>query len=136
MVVLINGGSASGAEIVAGALQDQKRAIVIGARSFGKGTVQSIISLGEQGGLKLTTARYYTPSGRSIELKGIDPDIIVVQGSNPTSFDYSLEKNQSTKDLQLKAAIDILHGKVVSTAKSEEAPNQSGDANQPATNGN
>ena len=136
MVVLINGGSASGAEIVAGALQDQKRAIVIGERSFGKGTVQSIISLGEQGGLKLTTARYYTPSGRSIELKGIDPDIIVVQGSNPTSFDYSLEKYQSTKDLQLKAAIDILHGKVVSTAKSEEAPNQSGDANQPATNGN
>ena len=136
MVVLINGGSASGAEIVAGALQDQKRAIVIGARSFGKGTVQSIISLGEQGGLKLTTARYYTPSGRSIESKGIDPDIIVVQGSNPTSFDYSLEKYQSTKDLQLKAAIDILHGKVVSTAKSEEAPNQSGDANQPATNGN
>ena len=136
MVVLINGGSASGAEIVAGALQDQKRAIVVGTRSFGKGTVQSIISLGGQGGLKLTTARYYTPSGRSIESEGIDPDIIVVQGSSPISFEDSLEKNQSTKDLQLKAAIDILHGKVVSTAKSEEAPNQSGDANQPATNGN
>jgi carboxyl-terminal processing protease len=136
IVVLINGGSASGAEIVAGALQDHKRAVVIGTRSFGKGTVQTIISLGEQGGLKLTTARYYTPSGRSIESKGIEPDIVVVQGSNPTSFDYSPEKNQSAKDLQLKAAIDILHGKVVSAAKSEAAPNQSGDVNQPATNGN
>ncbi|UVC17912.1 S41 family peptidase [Mesorhizobium onobrychidis] len=119
VVVLINGGSASGAEVVAGALQDQKRATVVGTKSFGKGTVQSIIKLGEQGGLKLTTARYYTPSGRSIESKGIDPDIVVVQEGKPSSLDYSLQSNQSITDVQLKAAIDILHGKVVSPAKSE-----------------
>ncbi len=77
LVVLINGGSASASEIVAGALQDQRRAVVLGTRSFGKGSVQSIIPLAGHGAMRLTTARYYTPSGRSIQAKGIDPDIVV-----------------------------------------------------------
>ena len=77
IVVLINGGSASASEIVAGALQDHHRATIIGTRSFGKGSVQTIIPLGSNGALRLTTARYYTPSGRSIQAKGIEPEAVV-----------------------------------------------------------
>ncbi|RID92961.1 S41 family peptidase [Gemmobacter lutimaris] len=79
MVVLINGGSASASEIVSGALQDHRRAIVVGTKSFGKGSVQSVIPLRGEGAMRLTTARYYTPSGRSIQSLGISPDIVVNQ---------------------------------------------------------
>ena len=78
VIVLLNGGSASASEIVAGALQDHRRATLVGTRSFGKGSVQTIIPIGRSGAIRLTTARYYTPSGRSIQAKGIEPDIEVL----------------------------------------------------------
>ncbi|HMB46875.1 MAG TPA: S41 family peptidase [Afifellaceae bacterium] len=79
VIILVNGGSASASEIVAGALQDHRRATVVGSRSFGKGSVQTIIPLGRNGAIRLTTARYYTPAGRSIQAKGVVPDIEVIQ---------------------------------------------------------
>src|SRR5574337_1354804 len=80
MVVLVNGGSASASEIVAGALQDHKRAVVMGTQTFGKGSVQTILPLNSSTAIKLTTARYYTPNGRSIQAKGIEPDVVVDDG--------------------------------------------------------
>jgi carboxyl-terminal processing protease len=96
LVVLINGGSASASEIVAGALQDHRRAILIGTRSFGKGSVQTIIPLGRDGAMKLTTQRYYTPSGRSIQAKGIEPDIEVRQAT----LEYVERTTRSEADLR------------------------------------
>jgi carboxyl-terminal processing protease len=157
LVVLINGGSASASEIVAGALQDHRRATIIGTRSFGKGSVQTIIPLGNEGAIRLTTQRYYTPSGRSIQAKGIDADIIIeqplppeLQGKNVSTEgeaglqghlnnDTSQEESggssvyvpeDKSKDEQLKAAIDFLHGvKVTSNVKPVEKKDEKKQAN-------
>jgi carboxyl-terminal processing protease len=83
IIVLVNGGSASDSEIVAGALQDHRRATIVGTRSFGKGTVQTIVPLGDKAALRLTTGRYYTPSGRSIQTDGIVPDIVISENVPP-----------------------------------------------------
>lgn len=101
LVVLINGGSASASEIVAGALQDQKRAILLGTKSFGKGSVQTIIPLRGHGAMKLTTSRYYTPSGRSIQAVGIEPDIEVV----PAKIEVIESRNQM-KEADYRNALD------------------------------
>lgn len=103
IVVLINGGSASASEIVAGALQDHKRAIIMGKQSFGKGSVQSIFPMRGNAALKLTTARYYTPSGRSIQAKGIVPDI-VVESIKPVPAKGAVEGNMKEKDLDNRLA--------------------------------
>jgi len=147
LIVLINGGSASASEIVAGALQDHKRATLVGTRSFGKGSVQTIIPLGSgNGALRLTTARYYTPSGKSIQAKGIVPDIEVVQdvpeelkARTDTKGEASLrghlkndgdEKTGSQSyvppdaknDKALKMADDLLHGIKSSSSAPTPAP--------------
>jgi carboxyl-terminal processing protease len=100
IIVLINGGSASAAEIVAGALQDHKRAIILGTKSFGKGSVQTIIPLKKKGAMRLTTSRYYTPSGRSIQEIGVTPDIIV----EPTSF-KAIQPRKRTREGDLRGAL-------------------------------
>ena len=103
LVVLINQGSASASEIVAGALQDHKRAIIMGTKSFGKGSVQTILPSGENVALKLTTAKYYTPLGRSIQKTGIDPDILVEQFELKK---LSESETPSRKEADLRGAID------------------------------
>ena len=150
IVVLINGGSASASEIVAGALQDHKRAIVVGTRSFGKGSVQTIIPLGQNGALRLTTARDYTPSGRSIQAKGIDPDVMIEQELPPELKAKTPEKprgeaslkghlkgeaakdkkeesgssayvpKEPEKDTQLQYALQLIRGEVTAPPKPAE----------------
>lgn len=101
IVVMINEGSASASEIVAGALQDHHRAIILGEKSFGKGSVQTVIPLGDFGAMRLTTARYYTPSGRSIQAKGIEPDIEVLPAQVKPLENYGL----SIKEAELSGAL-------------------------------
>ena len=145
LVVLINGGSASASEIVAGALQDHKRAIILGTQSFGKGSVQTIIPVNPPGALRMTTARYFTPSGRSIQKKGISPDILVEEakvekikkrnGNRESDLQGALDnpnqeldkentensEEETTNDFQLSRALDLVRG--ISLYKNKLATN-------------
>ncbi len=114
VVVMINDGSASASEIVAGALQDHKRAVILGEKSFGKGSVQSVIPFGKYGAIRLTTARYYTPSGRSIQAKGIEPDIEV----KPAKVEEINTDGLTISEAELKNAL-----------KNETAENKKDDKN-------
>jgi carboxyl-terminal processing protease len=159
VVVLINAGTASASEIVSGALQDHKRATVIGLTSFGKGSVQTIIPLGEnRGALRLTTARYYTPSGHSIQAQGIIPDIQVAQGdeaaipklARPSEADLrghlsgepipakrvnapviKPAPGKKYDDFQLSYALDLLHGKMTVASATTPPPDQKTAAAKP-----
>lgn len=119
MVVLINGGSASASEIVAGALQDHNRAVILGTQSFGKGSVQTIIPLSEDSGLRLTTAKYYTPKGRSIQAKGISPDIVV---ENLEITAAEKQESLSIREKDLENHFETEGGEGASGKKEQKAP--------------
>jgi carboxyl-terminal processing protease len=120
LIVLINGGSASASEIVAGALQDHHRATILGTRSFGKGSVQTIIPLGSNGALRLTTARYYTPSGRSIQAKGIEPEVVVEE-------ELPEDLKKKADDLTTKGEANLRgHLKIEGADEEDEASQEEG----------
>ena len=106
IVVLINGGSASASEIVAGALKDHRRAIVVGTKSFGKGSVQTVMPLRGEGAMRLTTARYYTPSGRSIQALGVSPDIVVEQPRRSPADDEEADERRTRSEADLRGSLN------------------------------
>jgi carboxyl-terminal processing protease len=126
LVVLVNGGSASGSEIVAGALQDHHRGIILGTQTFGKGSVQTIFSLKDGAGLRLTTARYFTPSGRSIQAKGIAPDVVVklVRPEEEKEKEPAVFKMPSEKDLERHLETEKVAPKEKEKAKKEEGKDE------------
>ena len=134
MIVLVNAGSASASEIVAGALQDHKRAVVMGTQTFGKGSVQTVMPLSAKSAIKLTTARYYTPNGRSIQAKGIEPDIVVEETPNGTKrerlreadLDRHLTNDKEGKEAEKAAPKKEKNGK--EGAKKEEGEKEDAHA--------
>ena len=120
IVVIINEGSASASEILAGALQDHHRAIILGEKSFGKGSVQTVIPLRDYGAMRLTTARYYTPSGRSIQAKGIEPDVEVKPAKIEELESYALNISEADLNNALKTDSDIDTGNEKKNGKSKE----------------
>jgi carboxyl-terminal processing protease len=124
LIVLINGGSASASEIVAGALQDHHRATILGTRSFGKGSVQTIIPLGSNGALRLTTARYYTPSGRSIQAKGIEPEV-VVEEELPDDLKKKADELSTRGEANLRGHLKIEGADDAAEASEEESGSSS-----------
>lgn len=126
LVVLVNGGSASGSEIVAGAIQDHHRGIILGTQTFGKGSVQTIFSLKDGAGLRLTTARYFTPSGRSIQAKGIAPDVVVklVRPEEEKEKEPAVFKMPSEKDLERHLENEKVAPKEKEKAKKEEGKDE------------
>ncbi len=130
MVVLINGGSASASEIVAGALQDHGRAIILGTQSFGKGSVQTVVPLGTHGAMRLTTARYFTPSGDSIQAKGIVPDIVVEQARIERS-----ETGSSRREKDLRGRLDNPGTNGAGEADDESTPATEDEAEDETENG-
>ncbi|WP_078602411.1 S41 family peptidase [Thioclava sp. DLFJ4-1] len=124
IVVLINGGSASASEIVTGALQDHHRAIVVGTKSFGKGSVQTVMPIQGEGAMRLTTARYYTPSGRSIQSLGIAPDVVVPQPDQPKSEDKAAAEGDNARKMTSEAD---LKGAITNDSMTEDEKQQAED---------